>query len=549
MSGVVAFITPEMGIDQSLHTYTGGLGFLGGEFLRSAYSMGKPFVAVTLLHRFGYYDQYIENGRMSVRYTPRHYDDILESTGVKFTIPICKSPVWVDVKKLTQGRLDNAECYFLDCDIPENNAESRATTFYTYGGARDTGSNIERVIAQSIVLGRGAIEALRLLNIPVEMYHLNESHTAFAGVALIEQMLRAGISLDDAMSTVRKKIVFSTHTPISAGNPQYPLYTDDGRNCVEFLWGCDDVMNRDVLGRMGGSPSFHMTACCIRLASRVNAVSQRHWEVARDMWHWVRDDINMTHVTNGVNTAFWQLPEFRDAHTPHDMRKAKRLHKRNLLTYIEETTGKRFGEYCPIVCWARRFAEYKRPKLLFYDYQWIADLLRRNTIQLVIAGKPHPDDFGMTDVWNELLAIGRHEPNMVVLPGYELAMSKLLKAGSDIWLNTPRAPFEACQTSGMSATMNGAIHMSTPDGWVCEADPSNMFSYGTRYPLPDQDAFDLQELKKVMHRAVEMHYDSPEEWYAMALAAKQESESQRTSDCMLKEYWERMYFPPPLGVL
>ncbi len=542
MSGVVAFITPEMGIDQSLHTYSGGLGFLGGEFLRSAYAMEKPFVAVSLLARCGYYDQHIEHSRMSIGYTPRPYDDILESTGVKFTIPICKSPVWIEVKKLAAGKFQNAECYFLDCDIEENNRESRDSTLYLYGGSHATGSNMERIIAQSIILGRGAVEAFKHLNIPVALYHLNESHAAFAGVALVDEFLRVGISLEQAIAAVREKIVFSTHTPVSAGNPRYPLYTEDGRNCVEFLWGCDDVVTRNVLEQIGGSP-FNMAACCIRLAKRVNAVSLRHLEIARDMWHWVRDDINMTHVTNGVNRNFWQLPEFSDATTPHDMRKAKRLHKRKLLGFIAETTGKYFGEYCPIVCWARRFAEYKRPKLLFYDYPWIADLLRRNTIQLVIAGKPHPDDFGMIAVWNELLAISHHEPNMVVLPGYEMEMSKLLKAGADIWLNTPRAPLEACGTSGMSATMNGAIHMSTPDGWAFEENPLYAFLFGTRYPLVDQDAFDLQELKKVMHRAIEMYYDAPDEWYAMALGTKQKSEMQRTSDRMLTEYWDRLYFP------
>ena len=141
-SGVVAFITPEMGIDQSLHTYTGGLGFLGGEFLRSAYSMGKPFVAVSLLHRCGYYDQHIEHGKMAIGYERRYYGDILEPTGIKFPITICHQPVWIEILRLLAGRFNNAECYFLDCDIEDNNAESRANTLYVYGGARDTGSTL-----------------------------------------------------------------------------------------------------------------------------------------------------------------------------------------------------------------------------------------------------------------------------------------------------------------------------------------------------------------------------------------------------------------------
>ena len=542
-NGVVAFITPEMGIDQSLHTYTGGLGFLGGEFLRSAHSMDKPFVAVSLLYRCGYYDQYIEDGKMAIGYERRYYRDILEPTGIKFPIEICHEPVWIEVLRLPRGRFDNAECYFLDCDIEENNAESRANTLYVYGGARDTGSNMERVIAQSIVLGKGSIEALRLLNIPVALYHLNESHTAFAGITLVEQFLRVGMSLEQAIDIARQKIVFSTHTPVSDGNPQYPLYTDDGRNCVEFLWGCDDVITRNVLEQIGGSP-FNMAAACMRLAKRVNAVSQRHLEVARDMWHWVRGDDNpITYVTNGVNRDFWQLPEFRNATTSRELRRAKRMHKRRLLAHIAETTGKYLSEYNLLVVWARRFAEYKRPKMLFYDYEWIANLLRRSTIQVVIAGKPHPDNFGMIDAWNELLGISRYMPNMVVLPGYEMELSKLCKAGADVWLNTPRAPLEACQTSGMSATMNGAIHMSIPDGWVCEANADNAFIFGTRYPLVDQDAFDLQGLKKQTHRAIDMYYDSAHEWYEMALRGKHESETQWTSDRMLSEYWDRMYFP------
>lgn len=539
-NGYIAFITPEIAIAPELHTYTGGLGFLSGSYAMSAHPKARRIVCVSTLPRKGYYDQYIEergDGRlaMGIRFQDRWYEDILLKTGEIIQIPIHNHSVSVEILLLPAGRFGNCDIIFLDADIEQNDALSRLNTQYLYGGSESqTGANIERTIAQSLILGRGAVYALARMNIPVQTYHINESYGAFAGMELLRQRIAAGLDKQPAINRVRQNLVFTTHTPVRAGNPEYPLAL------VEKLWGQDDIIGRDVLEQIGGHP-FNMTAACIRLANKVNAVSARHMEIAKKMWHWVREDDYMTYVTNGVNREYWQYLDFRDANDIATLEEAKRRHKRELCAEIAAQGKSCFNENILTLCWARRFAAYKRPRLLFYDMEWIARLLAANKLQIIFSGKPHPDDFQMIAEFDYILNLIRELPNLVVLPEYDLALSKKLKGGVDLWLNTPRAPEEACGTSGMSAAMNGCVNMSTPDGWMCEADPSNCLLFGTRYPLADQDAYDLTQLKGRLEEAIDMYMHKKNLWYALALAGKKEMETSFTSDRMLTDYERVMY--------
>lgn len=532
-SGVVAVFTPEIAIDQELHTYSGGLGVVSGGFLKSAYKLGMPMVGITILPRQGYFDQCIHNGRMGICHVNRYYDDILEEADL-FKKEICSSPMWMKIFRLSEQRYQTSPVLFIDTDIDKNDLLSRSNTLQLYGGSRDSGANVERKIVQSLVLSRGGLEALKRLDISVNIYHLNESHTAFVALDIFASVYRENKNFDEAVEYTRSRVVFTTHTPVRAGNPEYDL------EMVMRLGDYQDTLGREVLAKIGGDP-FNMTVACLRLSGKANAVSQKHLGIAKELWHWVDNGAPLIAITNGVCRDYWQYSEFGSAVNQKELEEVKRNFKRKLLQYVKEQTGKFLGEHVFTVTWARRFAEYKRPKLLFYDLEWISSLLRSNSIQIIISGKPHPDDYAMVDVFNDLLHLSRELPNMVVLPGYELELSKMLKAGSDLWLNTPRSPNEASGTSGMSAQMNGALHMTTPDGWACEADPENCFLFGSRYPISNQDAFDVDELGERMNEAITMYYSSKEEWYQKAMRAKIEAEQRWTSDRMLKEYINLLY--------
>ena len=252
-------------------------------------------------------------------------------------------------------------------------------------------------------------------------------------------------------------------------------------------------------------------------------------------------------ITNGVSRDYWQHEDFRDAVTSEEIEKVKLNHKREMIQYIVEKTGRCLGENILTIVWAKRFAEYKRPHLLFYNFnqeksEWIKSQLKENKLQIIYAGKPHPDDDSMIHAYNRLLFASYELPNMVVLAGYELWLSKLLKAGADVWLNNPRFPMEASGTSGMSAAMNGALNLSIVDGWECEADPENYFPFGTQIPGGDQDSFDAQELRRCLETTVmPLFYGDKEKWYKKSLAAKFEAEKYWTSDRMVSEYQKLLY--------
>ena len=540
---MIAFFTPEVALDQNLRTYSGGLGVVSGDFLRSVYKLDLPVVGVTILPRQGYYDQCIENGSMKISYMNRYYDDILEKTNIKFMIDICSSPVWVEVWRLPEGKFGAAQTLFLDADIDSNDHVSRLNTLQLYGGSRDSGANLERKIAQSLLLARGGIEALKRLNISVSKYHGNESYTAFVPMELVCEALQEGKSFKEAIEYAKSKFVFTTHTPVRDGNPEYSV------SSVMRMGSYDKFFNEEVIRKIGSDP-FNMTAACLRLSKKANAVSKKHLETAQKLWYWVNGNSTAKRIiaiTNGVSCDYWQYEDFRTAAIPKEMEEAKLKHKREMIQYIVKKTGRCLSENVLTIVWARRFAEYKRPHLLFYNFnqeksEWINSQLRENKLQIIYAGKPHPDDDSMIHSFNRLLYASYELPNMVVLAGYELWLSRLLKSGADVWLNSPRFPMEASGTSGMSAAMNGALNLSVVDGWECEADPKNYFPFGTQIPGGDQDSFDAEELKRCLETTVmPLFYGDKEEWHKKALAAKFEAEKYWTSDRMVLEYQTQLY--------
>lgn len=541
----VAYITPEIALGQRLPTYSGGLGVLAGGAAMSAKRLGIPVVYVGILAKQGYYHQYIEGDRrqddrrMGVDHIEAQFTDMMEDTGVLIEVLIAGSPTLVKVWKLPGERFDSVDGYFVDTDIPENSEVARTNTRYLYAGTSSTGRNIERQIAQSIVLGFASVELFEALGIDIGLYHLNESHVAFTGIALLKKHMQAGMSYADAVDHVRSQMVFTTHTPVPAGNPTYHI------GAIYKMLGDEEILTKDVLRRIGcaspDSDDFNMGIACLRLSRKANGVSQKHGIVAHRMWGEVEGVAPITSITNGSDREFWQFRSFSEANTPEELQMAKTLHKRSLLRYVTEATGRCWSEGVFTVVWARRFAEYKRPWLLCSDVDWITRMLSQNKLQVIYAGKPHPDDLKMVETWDWLLGMSNKLHNLAVLPGYELELSKLVKGGADLWLNNPRAPDEACGTSGQSAAMNGVINVSTLDGWMLEANPDNFFAFGAQERIEKQDEHDARDLRRVIESAAEMYYFDKFGWYNMALAAKKEAEEYWTSDRMVLEYLSELY--------
>lgn len=535
---VIAYITPEVTLDADLQFYSGGLGEVAGSMGRSAYSMGKNMVGVSLCYGQGYYEQGLhKDSGMTIEYKDYQVKRNLRNTGKQCQISIKGQTVFADIWENPAGQYGSMPFFFLDTDIDANNNLGRINTQQLYGGSEMTGRNMERMISQVMVLGIGAVEALRVLGYDVETYHLNESHAVFAPLYLLHMELASGKSIADAIAYVQKKTVFTNHTPVSAGNPRY------GVGMMLDHTGFNETIWRDLLKQLGGDTWFDATVACLRLSRGANAVSQKHLQTCKEQWPDTLGGAPWSAVTNGVTTAYWQYPEFARAQTSADIVYAKAMYKRYLMYYLLGRTDKQFREDVLTIAWFRRFAEYKRPNLIFRDVEWIANHLQSGHFQLIMGGKPHPDDKAMIAVWNEIYSWSKKLPNLAILAGYDPVMSKVMKAGVDLWLSSPRVPMEACSTSGMSAAMNGTNLMSTSDGWICEVNSDEVFLYGTNIPVMyEQDVFDASELRSNLDNVViPMYYDRKNEWYEKAVCIKRTAEMRYNSDRMMTEYCDRMY--------
>lgn len=579
----IGYVTHEiamMGLNQSgielpqMYLYSGGLGTLAGAIARAAHKLNAPLTVFSVLARYGYYDQsiYDKDGtqHMGVDFIRRDYSEILEDTGVIVPVDICGKTNFVKVWKIPEKVYGTVDVYLLDTDIDENgkivshideNGRTvedyvpipRKNTRYLYSGPSREGGNFERQIAQDMIIGIGAVKASEALGLHVDKWHMNESHTAPTGLYLLEKELpephaldampkdKRDALIDGAIAHVKEHALYTNHTPDPAGNARYGL---------DMFTKMYRGLPYDVIAKLGDDfrspPGFNMGAASLRLSKRANAVSKKHLEVTQAMFASVTDGAPIISITNGsLLRDFFQEPMFAKARTPIELQRAKILGKRILNEYLRGQ-GKEINISLPVVIWARRFAQYKRPDMLLkYSNVWLKDRLGNKRFQLIIAGKPHPDDHDMISAWTNLLRLSKVYPNLIMVPNYNMHISKILKMGADIWLNTPRVGMEACGTSGQSAASNGAINMSTIDGWMCEEDPNNFFSFGTQFPTSNMDMYDANDEKNgltvVMDHALDLYYNNPEDWYKMALRGKLDAEQKWNAERMMQEYIEKMY--------
>ena len=529
----VAYFTMEMAIDQSFHTYSGGLGFLSGSHMLSAGNLGLPMVGVSILWKQGYGDQYIdENNEIQIKYIDRSYDFLVD-TGVTVDVTIYGEEVKVKPFLLESKTFGTCPCYFLTTDLPENPQHVRDYSNKLY----DSDERIR--VAQEIILGVGGVRALSALSVKFDTVHMNEGHALPAAFELLRMY---GNNYD----LVRSKLVFTTHTPVPAGNEIHP---------VDLLLDAGFFVNthRDEACRLGGD-HFSLTVAALRLSRLANGVSQLHGEVAADMWKWVQGRCNIHAVTNATNLKYWQDERIANAKTADELLSAKKVMRKEFIEFVNKEAGTKLDPDVFTIVWARRFTAYKRADLIFKDMARIKRLLDSKKLQIVFAGKFHPKDTWGRDTFNHVIALSKTMTGVAILPGYELELSGRMKRGADLWLNTPQRPLEASGTSGMSANFNGTLHMSTDDGWAVEGtfDEYNGFIInpeGTSGNASDAELHqrDYESMMTIIEdRVLPTYYDHPQRWAELMQRAIQFSSLYFDSDRMAIEYYTFLYQPAAL---
>lgn len=531
----VAYFSMEFAIDQSLKIYSGGLGFLAGSHMRSAYNLKQDLVGIGILWKFGYYDQARNQDQtLQPTWTKKMYS-YLQDTGIKFQIEIHSAPIWVKVWYLAPEVFHTAPMFLLSTDVPENDHISKTICHRLYDANEST------KLAQYILLGKGGAKLLDEMNFQRDVYHLNEAHGLPAAFYLLQKY-------NGDLAKVKEKLVFTTHTPEEAGNEKHNINL-----CYDMSYFSG--LSIDEVNAIEGvhDDRFNHSLCALKMSRISNGVSQLHGEVSRAMWSKYPGICEIKSITNAQDFKYWadkQLYNTKDDgdDTAFDYR--KKLLKKRLFKTVADQCGKLFDPNVLTIVWARRFAGYKRADLLLQDKERFQRLLNnpKYPVQIIWAGKPYPMDYSAISTFNSLVEESKNNKNMAVLTGYELALSKLMKGGSDVWLNNPRVPREASGTSGMTASMNASVNLSTDDGWIPEfakngenafvvpkADYDNMSVY-------EQDNYDLNALYDVLeNEIVPTYYENPAKWRNIVQTAMDEVKEDFNSDRMADEYYKLIY--------
>lgn len=531
----VAYFSMEYAIHQPLKIYSGGLGFLAGSHLRSAYELGQNMIAVGILWKYGYYDQERNQDQtLDVTWNEKNYS-FLEDTGIKFQINVHEHPVWVKVFYLNPETFKTAPLFLLSTDVPENDYVSQTITHRLYD------ANVATKVAQFILLGVGGAKLVDIIGFNPELYHLNEAHALSATFYLYSKFNRK-------IEEVTKRLVFTTHTPEEAGNEKHDIHL-----CHKMSYFCG--LSIDEVKKLTGlkDDAFNHSLVALRFAHLANAVSQLHGKVSRAMWSKYEGICPIISITNAQNYRYWadkQLYRFKEASDDYGIDDRKKYLKRRAFEIVADQTGKIFNPDVFTMVWARRFAGYKRAGMITQDEKRFEKLMsnKKYPVQVIWAGKPYPVDHPAISEFNELVHLSKRYKNMAVLIGYELALSKRLKQAADCWLNNPRVPREASGTSGMTAAMNGAINFSTDDGWIPEfinhghngfvvpmADYANM-------SVHDQDMYDLNKVYEILENEIlPLYYGDYPTWRQVMKNSMQDVRFQFESNRMAHEYYTLLY--------
>ncbi|MEJ8843147.1 alpha-glucan family phosphorylase [Lacibacter sp. H375] len=530
----VAYFSMEFAVHQPLKIYSGGLGFLAGSHMRSAYELKQNLVGIGILWKYGYYDQARNQDQtLQVQWNEKIYN-FLEDTGIKFQINIHEHPVWVKAWYLNPETFKSAPMFLLSTDLPENDYVSQTICHRLYD------ANVATKVAQFILLGVGGAKLIDELGFKPDVYHLNEAHAISSAFYLYNKF--------GSVEEVKKRLVFTTHTPEEAGNEKHDIYL-----CEKMSYFCGIPLNevRKLTGIY--DDQFNHSLAALRFARHSNGVSALHGEVSRKMWSHYEGIAPITHVTNAQNWRYWadkQLYFSMDEGNEERFDDRKTYLKRRAFDLVADQTGKLFDPNVLTIVWARRFAGYKRAELITRDLDRFNALLsnKKYPVQIIWAGKPYPVDYPAISDFNNLVHLSKNYKNVAVCTGYELALSKRLKQAADVWLNNPRVPREASGTSGMTAAMNGAVNFSTFDGWICEFANHGNNSFivppvdYTAMHVHEQDQYDLDQMYEILERQIlPLYYDNFPVWRQITQNGMRDVRFQFDSNRMAHEYYELMY--------
>jgi starch phosphorylase len=598
----IAYFSAEFGIHESLPIYSGGLGILSGDHTKEASDMGLPLIAVGFLYPQGYFRQHLDqNGWQIAEY---HKIDFANMPAIPARTPdghevvidveLPGRTIFAKVYRLQVGRVP---LFLMDTDIHPNSQQDRELSARLYGGDR------EMRVAQEIVLGIGGVRLLRQLGIAPTVWHMNEGHSAFLVLELARELVNQGIPFNEAVRRVQAGSVFTTHTPVPAGNDAFPF------DLIEkFFWSYWQQLNisRDEFMALARhdqhwGPTFGMTVLGLKFANRRNGVSKLHGHVARGMWQWLypdksRDEVPISSITNGVHTASWLAPEMRTIFVSHigtdwednvdDPEMWKKLYdvpndviweaknklRANLVAFIRERIRQRLermnlppapwqllSENALTIGFARRFATYKRATLIFKDIERLKAILNKpgRPVQIIFSGKAHPADNPGKLLIQELHHLSLQSGlagHIVFLEEYDIASARELVKGVDIWLNNPRRPYEASGTSGQKASINGVPNFSVLDGWWPEAyNGHNGWSIGEEQEYSNQEEQDWRDVQSLYHTLehtiVPMFYDQrdehgiPHEWIKVCKESIVTVAPQFSFRRMLADYMRELYRP------
>ncbi|NOZ62014.1 MAG: alpha-glucan family phosphorylase [Calditrichaeota bacterium] len=556
----VAYFTMEIALDPGMPTYSGGLGVLAGDTLRSAANLKIPMVAVTLLHRKGYFFQKLdENGNQIEEPIDWQIDDYLEELPVRALVTIENRQVHIRAWRYNvQGFADHSiPVLFLDSDLAENSEFDRTLTHYLYGG-----DEYYR-LCQEIILGIGGVRILRALGYDeIIRFHMNEGHASLLAVELVKEYFdneKCDTITPKIIKNIRKQCVFTTHTPVPAGHDQFPIsLVEKVLNPIELkiikeLDCCDNKLN--------------MTHLALTLSHYVNGVAKKHGEVSREMFpNYVIDSI-----TNGVNVASWASKSMQKLFDKYiagwrednfslrsalsipneEIWRAHRAAKEELFLHISEEMNVNFDLDVLTIGFARRAAAYKRADLIFSDLERLFHIHRNvGAIQLIFAGKAHPKDENGKQLIRQLFqAISKIEPEIrvVYLPNYDIELGRLITSGVDIWLNNPIPPLEASGTSGMKAALNGVPSLSVLDGWWIEGCIENVtgWAIGDLQAISDDQrrARDAASLYDKLERVVvPTYYNDRDKFINIMRHAIALNGSFFTTQRMMMQYVLKAYF-------
>jgi starch phosphorylase len=525
----VAYFSMEFALDQALKSYSGGLGFLAGSHMKSVYSLRQNLIGIGMLWKYGYYDQgRKKDNSMEPEFHEKIYH-FLTDTGIHFSIPILGKEVFVHAYYLDPEIFKTAPMFFLTTDTDGNDEETRAISYSLYD------SDTTMKVAQCMVLGIGGAKLLDELQYQPEVYHFNEAHAISAAFYLYQKYKE--------LPELKKRMVFTTHTPEEAGNEKHDI---DFLEELGFFSG----LKMDVVRKITGIQDsvFNHSLAALRLSRKANGVSKLHGEVSRQMWKKYPDICEITYITNAQNNAYWIDPVLEKARIGKDSQTIadrKKELKTVLFKTVADQSGKLFDPNILTIVWARRFAAYKRPDILTWDVERFKKLLDNKDmpIQIIWAGKPYPKDEGAINTFNHLFYLSHYFSNMAVLTGYELALSKLLKDGSDVWLNTPVVTREASGTSGMTAAMNASLNLSTYDGWICEFAENGENAFIV--PVAEGDDINKQDCDNLFEilesKVIPTYYKNQKEWQRMTLNSMNDVNEPFNSDRMAREYYEKLY--------